>query len=97
VTDSTKQRWVIDSIEEFMASIEVDGSRMMVFPQWILPSGAKQGDVLAVHHSRPADGKTSVLTIEVDEKATKATMRRSQAQVAKFADQPNDPGGDIAL
>jgi hypothetical protein len=88
---------VVDSIEEFMVSIEVDGDKMMTLPQWVLPSGARQGHVLAVHHLRPADGTKSVLTIEVDEKATKATMRRSQAQVAKFADQPNDPGGDIVL
>ena len=80
-----------------MASIEVDGEKMMTLPQWILPSGVRQGHILAVHHSRPADGQRSVLTIEIDEKATKATMRRSQAQVARFADQPNDPGGDIAL
>ncbi len=80
-----------------MASIEVDGDKMMTIPQWILPSGARQGHVLCVHHSRPADGQKSVLTIEVDEAATKKALRRSQAQVMKFADQPNDPGGDIAL
>jgi hypothetical protein len=88
---------VVDSIEEFIASIEVDGDKMMTLPQWMLPGGARQGHVLSVHHLHPKDGQKSVLTIEVDEKATKATLRRSQAQVAKFADQPNDPGGDIAL
>ena len=93
----SEHRWVVDSIEEFMASVEVDGGRMMTIPQWILPAGTRQGQVLAVHHSRPADGRRSVLTVEIDDMGTKAALRKSAAQVAKFARQPNDPGGDIAL
>ncbi len=89
--------WAIDSIEEFVASIEVDGGKMITVPQWLLPAGARQGDILAVHHDRPAAGKRAVLTIEVDEAATKTALAKSAAQVSAHRKQPNDPGGDISL
>ena len=76
--------WVIDSIEEFVASIELGDGTMITVPQSQLPADAKQGDVLRV-------------TIEVDAAATKAALERSAAQVNKFRKQPNDPGGDIRL
>jgi hypothetical protein len=98
VSSHTEQhRWVVDSIEEFVASIEVDGGKMIRLPQWVLPDGARDGHVLSVRHDRPAGGARSVLTIEIDDKATKAALDASAAQVAKHRKQPNDPGGDIAL
>jgi hypothetical protein len=90
-------RWVIDSIEEFMASVEVDGKSMITVPQSLLPSGAKQGHVLSVKRDVSADGKRSALTIEVDEAATKRALAESAAQVKKGARGKNDPGGDITL
>ncbi|MEP6495877.1 MAG: DUF3006 domain-containing protein [bacterium] len=97
MTTHTEHRWVVDSIEEFVASIEVDGAKMITVPQWLLPDGARQGDVLAVRHERPTGGKRSSVTIEIDERATKEAYEKSAAQVAKHRKQPNDPGGDIAL
>jgi hypothetical protein len=90
-------RWVIDSIEEFMASVEVDGKSMITVPQSLLPSGAKQGHVLSVKRDVSADGMRSALTIEVDEAATKRALAESAAQVKKGARGKNDPGGDITL
>jgi hypothetical protein len=90
-------RWVIDSIEEFMASVEVDGKSMITVPQSLLPSGAKQGHVLSVKRDVSADGKRSALTIEVDEAATKRALAESAAQVKKGARGKNDPVGDITL
>ncbi|HEY4218611.1 MAG TPA: DUF3006 domain-containing protein [Gemmatimonadaceae bacterium] len=92
-----QHRWIIDSIEEFVASIEVDGGKMITVPQWLLPDGARQGHVLVVHHDRPAHGIRSALTIEVDDAATKKALADSAAQVGKHTRQPNDPGGDISL
>jgi hypothetical protein len=92
-----QHRWVVDSIEEFVASIEVDGGKMIQLPQWVLPDGARDGHVLSVCHDRPTGGTRSVLTIEIDEKGTKDALDASAAQVAKHRKQPNDPGGDIAL
>ncbi len=91
------QRWVIDSIEESVASIEVDGDRMITVPQSLLPSGAKQGHVLRVTRDAASDGKRSTLTIEVDEAATRDALAASAAQTKKGTRQSNDPGGDITL
>ena len=67
----TKQhRWTIGSIEEFIAHIEVDGRQTMHVPKWMLPRGAREGDVLAVRHEVTAEH--SVLKIEVDESGTAA-------------------------
>lgn len=90
-------RWVIDSIEESMASVEVDGKSMITVPQSLLPSGAKQGHVLSVKRDVSADGKRSALTIEVDEAATTRALAESAAQVKKGVRGKNDPGGDITL
>ena len=92
-----QHRWIIDSIEEFVASIEVDGGKMITVPQWLLPDGARQGHVLAVRHDRPSGGSRSVLTIDIDDAATKQALADSATQVGKHARQKNDPGGDITL
>jgi hypothetical protein len=82
---TSHHQWIIDSIEESTASIEVDGDTMMTVPLALLPSGAHQGHILRV-------------TIEVDEPATKRALAESAAQVKKgAARQVNDPGGDIVL
>jgi hypothetical protein len=90
-------RWVVDSIEERVASVEVDGGTMITVPQWMLPDGARDGHVLSVRHERPAEGKRSVLTIEIDERATKDALEQSAAQVKKGRARSNDRGGDITL
>ena len=91
-----QHRWVVDSIEEHAASVEVDGSDMITLPLWLIPDGAKQGDVLAVLHDRPARGQQSKLTITVDATATKQALGQSAAQVKKGTP-TKDAGGDITL
>ena len=61
-----EHRWTIGSIEESVAHIEVDGRQTMHVPKWMLPRGARAGDVLAVRHEVTAEH--SVLKIEVEEK-----------------------------
>jgi hypothetical protein len=96
--NSKAHRWVIDSIEEFVASVEVDGGKMITVPQWVLPDGAREGDVLSVQHERPVNGSRSVLTISIDSVATAKALADSAAQVAKHSGRAaNDPGGDIKL
>ena len=90
-------RWIIDTIEENAAAIEVDGNNVVTIPRWLLPDGAKQGDILSVRHDRPAKGQRSALTIEVDATATKKALAESAAQVQKGTKRSNDPGGDIRL
>jgi DUF3006 family protein len=94
---NAEHRWIVDSIEESVASVEVDGDRMITVPQSLLPSGAKQGHVLRVVRETASDGKRSTVTIEVDEVATREALAASAAQTKKGTRQKNDPGGDIAL
>jgi len=93
---NAEHRWIIDSIEESVASIEVDGDRMITVPQSLLPSDAKQGHVLRVVRDS-TDRTHSTLTIEIDEAATRQALAASAAQTKKGTRQANDPGGDIAL
>lgn len=91
-----KHSWVIDSIEEFVASIEVDGKRTVQLPQWFLPRDAKPGDVLAVSHDVSSRAE-SRLSIVIDREATRSAMESSARQVSSNRRSPSDPGGDITL
>ncbi len=90
-------RWIVDVIEEGSAAVEVDGRQVTPLPRWLLPVGARQGDVLAVTHRR--EDTRSVLTVEIDRAATKSAYGASAEQAAegKAASTARDPGGDIAL
>ncbi|MGH7620302.1 MAG: DUF3006 domain-containing protein [Gemmatimonadaceae bacterium] len=90
-------RWIIDTIEENAAAIEIDGKNVVTMPRWLLPDGARQGDVLRVSHDRPTRGQRSSLIIEIDRAATQKALADSAAQVQKGVKRPNDPGGNITL
>ena len=84
---SESQRWVIDAIEEHVASIELPDGKMIQLPaSAVLPKGAKQGQIICV-------------TFEVDAAATKSALERSAAQVKRGSEdsRKRDPGGDIGL
>lgn len=93
MSKTSKHTWVLDVIEDGAASIEVDGRTVTPIPQWILPEGAREGDVLSVTHERK-EGK-SVLIIETDPEAKKKMLDRSEKQVSRKS--KNDRGGDIKL
>ena len=93
MSKASKHTWVVDVIEDGAASIEVDGRTVTPIPQWLLPEGAKEGDVLSVTHERK-EGK-SVLIIETDPEAKKRMLDRSEKQVSRKS--KNDRGGDIQL
>jgi hypothetical protein len=88
------RRWVVDSIEEGIAAVHEEGAGMVRLPAWMLPSGVREGDVLAVEQAVDADGASS-LRIAVDRAATEDALRRSREQVSRAA--RRDPGGDIVL
>lgn len=83
---SEPQRWVIDAIEERVASMELPDGKMIQLPVSTLPKGAKPGQILRV-------------TLEIDAAATKHALEQSAAQVKQGseASRKRDPGGDIAL
>jgi hypothetical protein len=67
MTGKSKHVWIISVIEDGSASIEVDGKSVTPIPAWMLPEGAREGDVLSVTHDR-REGK-SALTIQADPEA----------------------------
>ena len=89
----SKHTWVVNVIEDGSASIEVDGRTITPIPQWMLPEGVKEGDVLSVTHDR-REGKSTLL-IETDPEAKKKALDRSEKQVSRKS--KNDRGGDIQL
>jgi hypothetical protein len=89
----SKHIWVVDIIEDGSASIEVDGRTVTPIPEWMLPEGVKEGDVLSVTHDR-RQGK-SELVIETDREAKGKALDRSEKQVSRRS--KNDRGGDIQL
>jgi hypothetical protein len=94
---ASRHWWVVDSIEEGVAAVEVDGSVLMHVPRWLLPRGAKEGHVLSVEHELAANGERSVLTIRIDREATAKALRRSAEQLREDVRGRGDPGGDIVL
>lgn len=90
---SVVRRWTVDSMEEGVAAVHQDDGRLIHLPAWILPPGAREGDVLSVEH-RVDDGASS-LRIAVDRAATEEALRRSREQVQRRL--AHDPGGDIVL
>jgi Protein of unknown function (DUF3006) len=93
MTKTSSHTWIIDVIEDGSASIEVDGRSVTPIPEWMLPVGVKEGDVLAVTHERE-EGK-SILQIRTDPEAKKKAMDKSVRQVSRKS--KNDKGGDIQL
>jgi hypothetical protein len=89
----SRHTWIVDVIEDGAASIEVDGRTVTPIPQWILPEGVREGDVLSVTHDR-GEGKSALL-IEIDPEAKKKALDRSAKQVTRKS--KNDRGGDVSL
>ena len=89
----SKHTWIVDVIEDGSASIEVDGRSVTPTPQWMLPEGVREGDVLSVTHDRK-EGKSALL-IETDPGAKRKALDRSMKQVVKKT--KNNRGGDISL
>ena len=89
----SKHTWIVDVIEDGSASIEVDGRSVTPIPQWMLPDGVREGDVLSVTHDRK-EGKSALL-IETDPDARRKALDRSVKQVSTKT--KNDHGGDISL
>jgi hypothetical protein len=92
-----EQRWVIDSIEAPVASVEVDGMTMITVPLWMLPSGTSHGHIVRVRREGAQSDTRSVVSFEIDEAATDAARARSAGQVRKGERQANDPGGNLAF
>ena len=86
-------QWVVDSLGEATATVEVDGKETAKVPRWLLPTGVREGDVLAVE--RRADEERVSITVRQDPKAREAARAASERQMR---DAPVDKkGGDVTL
>jgi hypothetical protein len=93
-----EHRWAVDGIEESVARVEEDGTRMLTVPRALLPASAREGQLLRVTRVAETDGSVT-LTISVDVEGTAEALARSKAQTAHIAaaSKKRDPGGDVAL
>jgi len=62
--------WVIDQIENGVASVEINGNNVVTIPLEVLPKGVREGDVLRV-------------TISQDPAELARRLAKSAAQIAK--------------
>lgn len=85
--------WTVDAVEEGIAALEANGT-LLHLPLALLPTGVREGDVLAVEREEQVDAST--LRIRIDRAATEAALRRSRDQLRSMR-AANDPGGDIVL
>src|SRR5690349_19436976 len=69
MTRRTSHRWAIDGISEGMARVEEDGERMITVPAYLLPAGAREGQVLQVTSAAGEDEGTLIVTVAADEEA----------------------------
>jgi len=95
----TSHRWTIDGISEGMARVEEDGERVITVPAYLLPAGAREGQILQVTTAAGKDEGTLVVTVAADEAATTESLAKSKATMARAMAQSKkrDPGGDVAL
>ena len=56
----SKHKWVVEVVEDGSASVEIDGRIVTPVPAWMLPDGAREGDVMSVTHTKK-DGKSSLV------------------------------------
>ncbi len=98
MTGNSGHTWSIDSIEEGMARIEEDGGRMLTVPVAMLPTGAKEGQMLRVTMSEHG-GESVPIRISIDHAATAAALKKSAATTAQAMKNSakRDPGGDVTL
>jgi hypothetical protein len=94
-----EHRWAVDGIEEGIARIEEDGARMITVPRYLLPAGAREGQLLRVTTSGGKGKNPLVVTVEIDEQGTAAALAASRKQVrdAMETSRRRDPGGDVSL
>jgi hypothetical protein len=97
--DKNVHRWAIDAVEEGTARVEEDGARMITVPRYLLPAGAREGQIVRVIRSAETGKSSLALTVEIDEIATAEALAKSASttQAAMAASRKRDPGGDVVL
>lgn len=87
-------RWAVDRIEEGTAAVEQDGDHVYEVPRYLLPSDARDGDVLSVTVASAAPGEATI-SVRIDRAANAPPPAARPGRKPRRA--VNDPGGDIVL
>lgn len=85
--------WTVDSIEEGIAAVREEDGRMLHLPAWLLPDGAREGDVVAIDRE-PSSGALT-LRLRVDRAATERALAAVREQLARL--RRGDGAGEIRL
>lgn len=85
-------RWAVDQVEEGTAAVEQDGDHVYQIPRWLLPAGARDGDVFSASAATNDEGAL-IITVRLDRGATDT----AKSPKAKRTASKRDRGGDIVL
>jgi hypothetical protein len=92
-TASTHQL-IIDRFDGELAVVEVDGTRFIELPRWLLPAEAREDDLLTLTTRTTPDG---AITHEIRVDAAATAQARAEAQALVDRLRRKDPGGDLIL
>jgi hypothetical protein len=77
------QSWTVDSIEEGIAAVQQEDGRLLHLPAWLLPDGAREGDVMEIVREPAASGSVT-LRLRIDRAATERALAASREQLARL-------------
>lgn len=89
-----ERRLVVDRFEGDLAVVEVDGGEVVDLPRWLLPPGAREGDVVRLRTTAAEEGRREV-TLLLDADATRAARDDAARRLERL--RARDPGGDVEL
>ena len=92
-----EHRWAVEALEEGVARIEEDGTRLLDIPRYLVPGDAREGQLLRV--TRTDAGGVLTIVVALDEEATSAALASSRATTkrAMAHSKKHDRGGDVSL
>ena len=93
-TGARAHRWAVDRVEEGTAAVEQDGDHVYEIPRYLIPAGARDGDVLAVTVTGGAAGEVTI-SVRIDRAASAPSPAAKPPRTPKRTG--NDRGGDIVL
>lgn len=86
--------WIVDRFEGDLVVVEVDGDRFLDMPRWLVPTDAREGDVIALSVER-GEGGAVTIRARIDSEATDSARAEASRLVENL--KKKDPGGDIVL
>jgi hypothetical protein len=90
--------WSVDELDDDVARVIEDGTRVMLLPRYLLPPGVAEGQMLSISRGEERGGSVQI-TVTLDEKATRSARLGTGNALARAlaASRKVDPGGDVTL